>query len=110
MTSLSAAVQAKAIRYVVEGRIRPEVIGSPIESYLTFSESDHDLRYRTVVGPSWSMCTCPATVACCHRFGAELLSTLRRHDPIRYHHVMARILDAAARADNPIDPEELYGA
>lgn len=100
------AVREKAIRYIQEGRIRPEVVGAPIESFLAFSDSS-DARYRVCVGPSWSMCMCPATSTCCHRIGGELLSVLRRNDPVAYGDIAVRIADFAARDQRPIDVEEI---
>lgn len=107
MATVSEAVQQKALRYIMEGRIRPEIVGAPIESFLCHSDSS-DAVYRSVVGPGWTMCSCPATVElCCHGVGSELLSTLRRIDPARYNHICARIRDRASREDNPIVVEEL---
>ena len=105
---VSEAVAEKAIRYIIEGRIRPESNRpAPIQSYLAFSESD-DTRYRVVVGPSWTMDECPATVPCCHRVGAQLLYDLQRADPERYRLVVERILDRKLREEEPIEKEELF--
>jgi hypothetical protein len=109
VAKLSQAIQDKAIRYVAEGRIRPENVGGPIESYLAHSDSS-DAIYRAIVGPSWTQCDCPAQADCCHRVGAGLLSRLRKVDPIQYNHVAARIRDRAAREDNPITADDLLVA
>ena len=114
MASVSEAVQEKAIRYIMEGRIRPEITGAPIQSFLCDGEGTsirpEGRRYRTAVGPDWSMCTCPASQTCCHRVGAELLTNLRRSDPVHYDAVLRRIVDRSARAQDPILPEDLLVA
>jgi hypothetical protein len=106
MAVYSEAVREKALRYVTEGRIRPESTTGPITSWLAHSE-DGESVYRTIVGPAWTMCACQATTTCCHRVGASWLDQLRKLDPAAYADLVRRLFDERARQRRPIDAEEV---